>query len=255
MDDAYETWFRQDKGCDTLWAQPLCAVCRDVLHTEGLMTGLEHRGRKRPVWQKALPNSHSLLQLCIFFFYSRLQETHSLIPFILSVSPDTPLYPWWNGVHADSSAAFFSKCDVKQGCNLKISSDLRTACPDTWAVHWLRWRRLSAVRERGCLKRLQGAAVPACQVCGRCCDQSVFIIAVWRFPRQSHDWLSRPEEDGLSLVPLAFCLASVSTFFFSLFCSNHYFMGSYCHRIYYSHNIILWCIFIFIYLYSVRPFG
>lgn len=192
------------------------------------MTGLEHRGGKHPVWQKALPNSHSLLQLCIFLLES-LGNTLSY-PLYSLCSPWYPFISMMKWSTCRLVCSFFSKSDVKQGCNLRISSDLRTACPDTWAVHWLRWRWLSAVRERGCLKRLQGVTVPACQVCGRCCDQSVFIIAVWPFPRQSHDWLSRPEEDGLSLAPLAFCLALVSTWqlylnIFSLFLFKSLFYG------------------------------
>lgn len=242
----------EDKGCDTLEPGP-------SVPSVGMSFTLRAWWRG---WNTGEGNVPSDRRLCLtvtlfynFVFFLLPSPRNALSYRLYSLCP--PRYPFVSMMKWSTCGlvcSIFSKCDVKQGCNLKISSDLRTACPDTWAVHWLRWRRLSAVRERGCLKRLQGVAVPACQVCGRCCDQSVFIIAVWPFPRQSHDWLSRPEEDGLSLVPLAFCLALVSTFF-SLFCSNHYFMGSYCNRIYYSHNIILWCIFIFIYLYSVRPFG
>lgn len=188
MDEAYETFIRRDENCDSLEPSFSGLSIWVSFTLRAWMMGLGRRGGEVS-FDRRLCLIASLFYNSVF-----LSQRHRLSS--LSFSPFPPLlwpYGTLTSLHLSVSAGciqrslhHLSKCGVNRILILKSLQGIPnsgTACPGTWAVHWLRWRQDSAVRDGSCLKRQQGAALPACQVCECCCDQSIFIIAVWPWDR------------------------------------------------------------------------
>lgn len=243
MDDAYETLPRQDKGCDS---RPLTVGTSFTLRPwwRGCNTG----EGKVPSDRGLSPNTRSVIQV-FFFFFSVSKKMHSQTPRTLSASIYN--HACHSRVWAAVSAASFRSLPLWRDVILNAfrwSGRGGGGVQTPRQMNWWKWRRPSAVRERPCLKRLQGADLPVCQVCGRCCDQSVFIMAVWPFPMWSCDLLSRAE-GGLPLFSLSFIVILLWPISF-YFCNQlYYFVGPSYNWFY---TIILMCIFVHRCFYSCK---
>lgn len=99
-----------------LGAQPFCPVCVGVLYTEGLGDWTQTKGRREGSCASR-PVCSSVVIISIVTIYFLC--THPCI-------------------------------------GVRTTRQTQTACPGTWAVRTLRWRRHSASREKGCLKTQQG---------------------------------------------------------------------------------------------------
>lgn len=112
MDDAYETLFRQDKGCDTLEPGP-------SVPSVGMSFTLRAWWRGWNTGEENVPSDRRLcLTVTLFynFVFFLLPSPRNTLSYRLCslCPPDIPLYPWWNGVHADLSAAFFQSVTLNR---------------------------------------------------------------------------------------------------------------------------------------------
>lgn len=113
------------------------------------------------MWQKALPNSQSVLQVSVF----SVSYTNSFFSLLLLFS--CHMHPWNSSISNRGERRqrricyYCSKCGVNRVLilnSLQSNPDSRTAHQGTWAGHWLRRRQHSAVRQGGCLKKAAGGS-------------------------------------------------------------------------------------------------